>query len=73
MANLVGWMPLSQEVLPIFLRNVKRFLQIKFLAVSSSLGHLSMKNFSDRPYRLGSKIRQEKGTGGWQQPPIDFF
>ena len=40
------------------------FLQTKFLAVGSSLRHLSMKNFSDQTYRLGSKIRQREGTGG---------
>ena len=39
------------------------FLQTKFLAVGSSLGHLSMKKFSDQTYCLGSKIRQREGTG----------
>ena len=29
------------------------FLRTKFLAAGSSLGHLSMKNFSDWTYRLG--------------------
>ena len=36
----------------------RTFLKTKFLAVGSSLGNLSMKKFSDRTYRLGSKIRQ---------------
>ena len=40
------------------------FLQTKFLAVGASLEHLSMKNFSDRAYHAGSKIRQREGTGG---------
>ena len=45
----------------IFLRNGKSFLgKPKFLPVGSSLGHLSMKNFSDQTYCLGSKIRQRK-------------
>ena len=48
------------------------FLQTKFLAAGSSLGHMSMKKFSDRTYRLGSKITQKEGTGGkWQ--PWTFF
>ena len=36
----------------------RAFLQTKLLPVGSSLGYLSMKTFSDRTYRLGSKIRQ---------------
>ena len=40
------------------------FLQTKFLAVGSSLGHLSMKKFLDRTYHLGSKITQREGAGG---------
>ena len=40
------------------------FSGIKLLAVTSSLGHLSIKNFSDRTYRLGSKIRQREGAAG---------
>ena len=36
----------SQQVFPIFLGNGKSFsLQTKFLAIGSSLGHLSMKKF----------------------------
>ena len=35
------------------------FLQTKFLAVALSLGHLSMKKFSDRTYRLASKISHQ--------------
>ena len=46
------------------------FVQTKFLPVGSSLGHLSMKNFSDQTCSLGSKIRQREGAGGrWQPPP----
>ena len=45
------------------------FLQTKFLPVGSSLGHLPMKNFSNRTYHLGSKIRQREGAGGWQTTP----
>ena len=40
-----------------------------FLPVGSSLGHLSMKKFSDWTYGLGSKIRQREGAGGSNQPP----
>ena len=36
--------------------------QTKFLAVVLSFGHLSIKKFSDRTYRLGSKIRQREGA-----------
>ena len=49
------------------------FLQTKFLAVASSLGHLSMKKFLDRTYRLGSKIRQREDAGGWQSPMDSFL
>ena len=54
-----------------FSREWEEFLfQTKFLAVVSSLGHLSIKNFSDRTNRLGSKIRQREGAGGgWQPAP----
>ena len=67
--NEPKWMPpptgfsnFSQECEELLLRT-------KFLTVGSSLGHLSMKNFSDRTYRLGPKIRQREGAGGWQPPP----
>ena len=39
-------------------------LQIKFFPVGSSLGHLPMKKFPSRTYRLGSKIRQSEGARG---------
>ena len=45
------------------------FLQTKFFPVDPSLGHLFMKNFSDRTYRLGCKIREREGTGGCQPAP----
>ena len=55
-----GWIPPNRFFL-IFLRNGKSFRgKPKFLPVGSSLGHLSMKNFSDQTYCLGSKIRQRK-------------
>ena len=47
--------------------------QTKFLAVFSSLGHLSIKKFSDRTNRLHSKITQREGAGGWQPPPWTFL
>ena len=47
------------------------FLQTKFLAVRSSLGYLSMKRFSDRTYRLGSKIRQREGAREGGNPPTE--
>ena len=45
-------------------------MQTKFLPVGSSLGHLSMKNFSRRTYHLGSEIRQREGVGGMKQDSI---
>ena len=39
-------------------------MQTKFLAVGSSLGHLSMKKFSDRTYRPCPKIGQMENAGG---------
>ena len=41
----------------------------KFLAIGSSLGHLSIKKFLDRTYRLGPKIKQKEGAGGQPPPP----
>ena len=38
--------------------------QTKFLAVGTSLGHLSMKNFLDWIYCLVPKIRQGEGAEG---------
>ena len=43
--------------------------QTKFLAVGTSLGHLSIQNYSDWSWHLGSKIRQREGAGG-RQPPL---
>ena len=48
-------------------------LQTKFLAVGSSLGHLSMKKFSDRTCHLGSKIRQKEGCWGVGNHPHRLF
>ena len=48
----------------------RSFLQTKFLAVGSSLGHLSMKRFLDWTHRLGPKTRQREGARGWQPPPL---
>ena len=41
----------------------RAFLQTKFLPVGSSLGHLSMKKFSDLTFHLGSKLRQREDAG----------
>ena len=57
-------MPPPNRFLQFFSGMGRAFLQTKFLAVGSSLGHLSMKMFSDRTYRLGSKIRQREAAGG---------
>ena len=46
------------------------FLQTKFLPVGSSLGHLSIKKFSNRTYHLGSKFGQREGTEGGNHPPF---
>ena len=61
-----GWMPLplAQQVFQFFLGMERAFFQTKLLAVGSSLGHLSMKFFLDRTYRLGHKIRQRESAGG---------
>ena len=49
-------------------------LQTKFLAVGSSLGHLSRKKFSDQTYHLGSKIRQREDAGaGVTTTPNEFY
>ena len=42
--------------------------QTKFLAVGTSLGHLSMKNFSNWSYHLVSKIRQREDAEGCSNP-----
>ena len=52
--------------------------QTKLLAIVSSLGHLSTKNFSDRTYCLGSKIRLRGecaggGGGVGNHPLMDFL
>ena len=47
----------------VFLRNRESFYPKKFLAVGTSLWHLSMKNFPDWSYRLDPKIRQRQGAG----------
>ena len=48
-------------IFPVLLGNEKNyFLEIRFLAVGSSLRHLSIKKFSDLTYRLGPKIRQRE-------------
>ena len=39
-------------------------LKTKFLVVGSFLGHMSMKEGSNRTYCLGPKIRQRDCTGG---------
>ena len=54
----------SLQTFPIFSGMGRAYLQTKFSAVALSLGLLSIKNFSDRTYCLGSKIRQSEGAGG---------
>ena len=45
--------------------------QTKLLAVGTSLGHLSMKKFSDWSYHLVPKVRQrEDAEGCGNQPPL---
>ena len=40
------------------------FKKINVLGVGSSLGHLSIKNFSDWSFGLCPKTRKREGTGG---------
>ena len=47
----------------------RAFFQTKFLAAGSSLGHLSMKNYLDRTYCLGLKLKKREGAGGGNHPP----
>ena len=54
-----------QQVFEFFSGMGRTFISNKILVVVSSLGHLSIKKFSDRNNRLGSKIR---GGGGGVQP-----
>ena len=54
-----------------FLYNEKRFFQIKFLAVGSSLGHLSMKNFPIGPTVLALKLEKGRVLGDGNHPPIE--
>ena len=59
-----GWMP-PPTGFPNFSREWKELLlQTKFLAVGSSLEHLSMKKFLDRSYRLGSNETKGGCWGG---------
>ena len=64
--------PTPQQVFPVLLWNGKSFLQSKFLAVGSSLGHLSMKTFSDWTTDLTFKL---DNGGCWvvaiTPPPIE--
>ena len=69
MAKRGGWMPPPTGFSNFSREWEELFMQTKFLAVASSLGHLSMKNFSDQTYRLGSKIKQREGAEGSQPPP----
>ena len=63
-----GYHP-STGIFKLFLGMERAFLQTTFLAVGSSLGHLSMKKNSDLTYRLGSKIRQREGAEGLATTP----
>ena len=63
-------MPPPAKAFPVFLLNGESFYSKQiFLAVGSSLGHLSMKIFSDLSYCLGPKVRQREGAGGGPLPP----
>ena len=54
---------IPQRVFPVFSREWEELLfQTKFLAVGTSLGHLSTKKFSDWSCRLGPKIRKREGA-----------
>ena len=64
-----GWMPPPTGFSNFSQKWEERFLQTKFLPVGSSLGHLPMKNFSDRTYHIGSKVRQREGAGGVATTP----
>ena len=44
-------------------------LETNFLAVDTSLGHLSMKKFPDCRYRVGPKIEQKRVPGRVATPP----
>ena len=53
-----GWMPPPPTGFSSFSGEWEELLlETKFLAVASSLGHLSMKKFSHWTYCLGTKIR----------------
>ena len=70
MAKGVKWMRPPNRFFCNFSREWEEFLlQTKFLAIGSSLGHLSMKKF--RSDCLGSKIRQREGAGGGGHPLIE--
>ena len=57
-------MPHLQKISPVFLGNEKSFLQAKFLAVGSFLGHLSIKNFQIGPTILALKLDKLRVMGG---------
>ena len=57
-------MPPPNRFVQFFQKWEELFLQTKLLSVGHSLGHLSMKKFSDQTYCLGSKIRQKEGAWG---------
>ena len=63
-----GWMP-PPTGFPFFSGMERAFLQTKFLASGSSLGHVPMKKFSNQTYRRDPKIRQREGTAP-PPPPL---
>ena len=63
--------PNTNRFFQFFGRVGRAVLQTKFLAIGSSLRHLSIKNFLDRTYRLGLKIKQKDGAGGQLPPSLE--
>ena len=58
------WMPPPTGFPSFYWEWEELLFQTNLLAAGSLLEHLSMKKFSDRTYRLGSKIRQREDAGG---------
>ena len=66
-----GYHP-STGIFKLFLGMERAFWQTTFLAVGSSLGHLSMKKIQIGPTVLVLKLDKGRVLGGWQPPlPIE--
>ena len=64
----------SQQAFPVFLGNGKSFYFKQNFQLWSHPGVICpLKKFSDRTYRLGSKIRQREGAGGGNHPTWTFL